>query len=98
MTGRIVHAIRIHFGGLSDQSIIIWPNRLPELPCARLLNSRKNWLTAGRDDIVMLTTDQQHWQKMFITQIELYRASPAEHNGEIVETAQAWTDGEGTAK
>ena len=55
-------------------------------------------MTAGRDDIVMLTTDQQHWQKMFVTQIELYRASPAEHNGEIVETAQAWIDGEGTAK
>ena len=55
-------------------------------------------MTAGRDDIVMLTTDQQHWQKMFITQIELYRASPAEYNGQIVETAQAWTDGERTAK
>lgn len=57
MSGRIVHAIRIHFGGLSDQSIIIWPNRLPDVPCARLLNSQKNWMTAGRDDIVMLTTD-----------------------------------------
>ena len=98
MSGRIVHAIRIHFGGLSDQSIIIWPNRLPDVPCARLLNSRKNWMTAGRDDIVMLTTDQQHWRKMFVTQIELYRASPAEHNGEIVESAQAWIDGERTAK
>ncbi len=98
MTGRIVHAIRIHFGGLSDQSIIIWPKRLPDVPCARLLNSRKNWMTAGRDDIVMLTVDQQHWQKMFITQIELYRASPADHNGKTVESAQAWIDGEGTAK
>ena len=92
MTGRVVHAIRIHFGGLSDQSIIIWPNRLPDVPCARLLNSRKNWMTAGRDDIVMLTTDQESWQKKYITQIELYRVSPAEHNGETVETAQAWID------
>ncbi len=98
MTGRVVHAIRVHFGGLSDQSIIIWPHKLPEVPCARLLDSRKNWMTAGRNDIVMLTTDQLHWQKMFITQIELYRASPSEHNGETVESAQAWIDGKGTTK
>lgn len=52
-------------------------------------------MTAGRDDIVMLTVNQQHWQKMLVTQIELYLASPAEHNGEIAEAAQ---DGEGTAK
>ena len=55
-------------------------------------------MTVDPDDIVMLTVNQQHLQKMFATQIELYRASPAEHNGEIVETAQAWTGGEGTAK
>ncbi len=54
-------------------------------------------MTAGRDDIVMLTVDQQHWQKMFITQIELYRASPADHNGEIVESVQAWIDAGGVS-
>jgi hypothetical protein len=95
MSGRQVHAIRIHFGGLSDQSIIIWPNKATEKPCARLLDSRKNWMTAGRNDIVMLTADQQNWQKRHIARIELYRVSPAERNGEIVESAEAWIDAGG---
>jgi hypothetical protein len=89
---RAVHAIRVHLGGLADQSIIIWLNRATEKPCARLLDSRKNWMTATRDDIVMLTSDQQSWQKKFITRIELYRVFPTAHNSEIVESAQAWTD------
>jgi hypothetical protein len=59
---------------------------------AELLNRRKNWMTASRDDIVMLTVDQQNWQKRFIAQVELYRVFPAEHNGETVESAQAWID------
>lgn len=92
MTGRAVHAVRIHLGGLADQSIIIWLNKATEKPCARLLDSRKNWMTATRDDIVMLTADQQNWQKRFIGQIELYRVFPAEQNGEIVESAQTWID------
>lgn len=92
MAGRTVHAIRVHFGGLSDQSIIIWLNRATEKPCARLLDSRKNWMTATRDDIVMLTTDQQHWQVRFISQIELYRVFPTEQNGVVVESTQAWID------
>lgn len=46
MSGRQVHAIRIHFGGLSDQSIIIWPNKATEKPCARLLDSRKKGSSA----------------------------------------------------
>ena len=49
-------------------------------------------MTATRDDIVMLTTDQPCWQKKFITQIELYRVFPAEHNSDIVKSAQAWID------
>ena len=49
-------------------------------------------MTASRDDIVMLTVDQQNWQKRFIAQVELYRVFPAEHNGETVESAQAWID------
>ena len=55
-------------------------------------------MTATRDDIVMLTTDQQSWQKKFITQIELYRVFPAEPNSEIVESAQAWIDAADEAK
>lgn len=55
-------------------------------------------MTAGRDDIVMLTEDQQSWQKRFISQIELYRVSPAEMNGEIVESAQAWIEAGGNAQ
>ena len=98
MNGRTVHAIRVHLGGLADQSIIIWLDRATEKPCARLLDSRKNWKTATRDDIVMLTTDQQSWQKKFITRIELYRVFPAEHNSEIVEYAQAWIDAAGEEK
>lgn len=96
MNERAVHAIRVHLGGLADQSIIIWLNRATEKPCARLLDSRKNWMTATRDDIVMLTTDQQDWQKKFIARIELYRVFPAEHNSEIVESAQVWIDAGGT--
>jgi hypothetical protein len=69
---------------LINQSIIIWLDRATEKPCARLLDSRKNWVTAARDDIVMLTTDQQSWQKKFITRIELYRVFPASDNGKIV--------------
>lgn len=87
---RKVHAIRVHFGGLADQSIIIWLKRATEKPCARLLDSRKTWMTATRDDIVMLTADQHIWQKKFITQIELYRVFPAERNGEVVESAWQW--------
>ena len=92
MNGRTVHAIRVHLGGLADQSIIIWVDRATEKPCARLLNSRKTWMTATRDDVVMLTSDQQNWQKKFITRIELYRVFPAEHISEIVESAQLWID------
>jgi hypothetical protein len=92
MKGRTVHAIRVHLGGLSDQSIIIWLDRATEKPYARLLDSRKSWMTATRDDIVMLTTDQQSWQKKLIARIELYRVFPAERNSEIVESAQAWID------
>jgi hypothetical protein len=68
------------------------------MACLPLLDSRKSWMTVGRDDILMLTADQKSWQKKSITQIELYRVFPTEQNGEIVETAQAWIDGEGTAK
>jgi hypothetical protein len=52
-------------------------------------------MTAGRNDIVMLTADQQNWQKRHIARIELYRVSPAERNGEIVESAEAWIDAGG---
>lgn len=95
MSGRTVHAIHVHLGGLADQSIIIWLDRATEKPCARLLDSRKNWMTATRDNIVMLTTDQLSWQKKFIMQIALYRVFPAERNSEIVESAQAWIDAGG---
>jgi hypothetical protein len=92
MSGRAVHAIRVHLGGLADQSIIIWLNKATEMPCARLLDSRKSWMTATRGDVVMLTADQQTWQKKYIAPIELYRVFQAEHNSEIVESAQAWID------
>ena len=49
-------------------------------------------MTPTRDDIVMLTTDQQHWQVRFISQIELYRVFPTEQNGVVVESTQAWID------
>lgn len=97
METRIVYAIVVHLGGLKDQSVIVWPNILPEKPCARLLDSRKSWMTAGRDDCVMLTEDQEHWQRRYILTIELYRVNPAEHIGEIVESAQAWIDADPTA-
>jgi hypothetical protein len=89
---RIVYAIMIHLGGMKDQSVIVWPDRLPEKPCARLLDSRKSWMTAGRDDIVMLTEDLEHWHRKFITRFELFRVSPAEHIGEIVESSHVWIE------
>lgn len=95
MNGRTVHAIRVHLGGLADQSIIIWLSRTTGKPCAQLLDSRKNWLTATRDNVVMLTSDQQSWQKRFIASIELYRVFPTEHNTEVAESAQAWIDAGG---
>ena len=94
MDNRTVYAIVIHLAGLKDQSVILWPDLTPEKPCARLLDSRKSWMTAGRDDIVMLTYDHEHWERKYILQIELYRVNPAEHIGDIVESAQVWIEAE----
>lgn len=49
-------------------------------------------MTASKGDFVMTTADQEKWKKDVIASVALYRASPAVHNGEIVESAQAWID------
>ena len=48
MTTRTVLAIQFDLQSMRDRCVIIWPNHITEKTCARLINSRRIWMTARR--------------------------------------------------
>lgn len=84
---RTVHALQFEFSAEKYRAVIIWP----ETPQgnARLLNSRKTWLTAQAGDMVWIGGKLER-----IKEVQLYRVHPPDQNGRVVSTAAAWLDGE----
>lgn len=56
-SARTVHAIQIRLQGMTDRSVIVWPKHITDTTSARMINSRRTWITARRGDAVLLTRD-----------------------------------------
>ena len=87
---RTVHAIRIQLHCTTDRSVIIWLKDTHKL-CVRLMNPRRTWTTARAGDAVMMTHNGTQ-SREHIESVELYRVFPADHNGQMVESAWVWID------
>lgn len=60
--------------------------------CLRLINSKRNWLTATAGDAVLLIVGDST-ERYFIECIELYLVDPSSDNGRVVTTAGEWLNG-----
>lgn len=60
--------------------------------CLRLINSKRDWLTATAGDAVLLTHEGKS-VRHFIASIELYLVDPSSENGRVVTTASDWLNG-----
>ncbi len=96
MPSRTIHAIQIKLRALEYLSVIVWPFEPDnDRKCCRLINSKRTWLTAQADDAVLVKREgSAELKRYFIESISLFRVDPVEFNGTIVETAQAWLDGD----
>ena len=74
----------------TDRSVIIWLKDTHKL-CVRLMNPRRTWTTARAGDAVMMTHNGTQ-SREHIESVELYRVFPADHNGQMVESAWVWID------
>ena len=90
METRTVHSIRIQLHCTTDRSVIIWLKNTGKL-CVHLMNSRRTWTTARAGDAVILNVGGVK-SREHIESVELYRVFPAEHNGQLVESAWTWID------
>lgn len=68
---------------------VVYPDR--STGCARLINSKRTWLTARAGDAVLLTRENSR-ERYYIESVELYRVSPAAENGKTVATAGEWLE------
>ena len=95
MPSRTIHAIQIKLRALEYLSVIVWPFEPDnDRKCCRLINSKRTWLTAQAGDAVLVKLEgSAEMTRYFIESISLFRVDPVEFNGTIVETAQAWLDG-----
>ena len=95
MSPRIVYAIQIKLRAPYFLSVIAWPFEPDDdRKCCRLINSKKTWLTARAGDAVLLKSEgSTESNRYFIEFVSLFRVSPVEFNGAIVETVRTWLDG-----
>lgn len=88
---RIVYVIRFQIRcATADRSVIVWTQD-NKRRCAYLMNPRRTWMTARAGDAQMLTRNGEE-RREHIEAVELYRVSPAEWNGTIVDSALDWME------
>jgi hypothetical protein len=95
---RILHALKIEVGpappGQCYLSFICWPG-IPDTDktCARLVDSKRTWMTAKVGNAVNIRHENGEWHTYRIKEITLYRCFPTDHNDRYVPCAQDWLDG-----
>ncbi|MEK6261076.1 MAG: hypothetical protein AABP62_20960 [Planctomycetota bacterium] len=94
MTAKTIHSLYVTLREATPHLAVVTPIDKPMGEgCCRLINSRKTWLTASAGDAVPLT-DKEKTERCYIESIKLYRVYPISENGRVVESGQAWLDGE----
>ena len=72
MPSRQLHAIRIKLSDAEHRYAIIWPNEKREF-CAKLINSKRLWLTARAGDAVQVRRDgSTETDRYFIESVSLF--------------------------
>jgi len=88
---RKIYSLMIWLKASKQIGAVVTP---PDNPggCLRLINSKRDWLTATAGDAVLLTHEGKS-ERYFIDSIELYLVEPSSENGRAVTMAGEWLKG-----